>query len=253
MANLSANKIKQIRSLSIKKNREESGLFIVEGEKIVEEAVKSGFEVVEIFSASEIGEENMKKITCFSTPSPVLAVLKQKNYHLSDLFSSENNIQEIITSTPNPLFLGLCGVRDPGNMGTIIRIADWFGIDALFCSYDTVELYNPKTVQATMGAIFRKKVIYCNIEELVGVLIKFNLPVYGTFLNGKNMYNMELVKKGLILMGNESNGIPKELEALVKDDHKLFIPPYPCDAAGSESLNVAVSTAIICSEFRRGI
>lgn len=253
MVTLSNNRIKQIRALFNKKSREESGLFIIEGEKLVKEAVESDFEVVEILRTTDIGEESMKKITCFSTPSPILAIVKQKQYAISEFFQTDGELKHNLLSSNNPLFVGLCGVRDPGNFGTIIRISDWFGIDALFCSKDTVELYNPKTVQATMGAIFRKKIIYCNIEEIIGLLKKNNLPVYGTFLNGKNIYAAMPEKRGIILMGNESNGIPKQIENMIKKECKLFLPPYPANSVGSESLNVAVSTAIICAEFRRGL
>lgn len=253
MTTLSLNNIKQLRALSNKKEREEQGLFIIEGEKVVNEAIESGFEIVEIFRTSDIGEEVMKKITCFSSPSPVLAVVKERQYTLSELFQTDGKLKQDYLTIGNPLFLGLCGVRDPGNLGTIIRIADWFGIDAIFSSEDTVELYNPKTVQATMGAIFRKKVIYCNMEDLIGLLKKNELPVYGTFLNGKNIYSVKPEKKGLIIMGNESNGIPQYIENMINKDCKLFLPPYPSDTWGSESLNVAVSTAIVCAEFRRGL
>ncbi|MEG2470765.1 MAG: TrmH family RNA methyltransferase, partial [Bacteroidales bacterium] len=164
MAVLSTNQIKFIRSLSNKKFRQESGLFIAEGEKIVAEALKSNFIIRDVYRVEDIGEECMGRISCLSSPSPVLAVIEQKKdspHREEELLNSANY------SSRFPLCLALDGVRDPGNLGTIIRIADWFGIDAIFASKDTVELYNPKVVQATMGAIFRKEVMYGNLSGII--------------------------------------------------------------------------------------
>lgn len=224
--------IRQIKALQSKKGREESGLFTVEGEKMVAEAVKSSFEVVDVYRIEEIGESAMARISAFSSPSPVLAVVRQKKAAVpSDLSKG--------------LYLGLDAVRDPGNLGTIIRIADWFGIDAIFCSEDTVEVYNPKVVAGSMGAIFREKVIYCDLPSLCEKFSK----VYGTFLEGETIYSAALAKDGLIVMGNEANGISSQVASKVSD--KLFIPPFPRGAKTSESLNVAIATAITVSEFRR--
>lgn len=254
MASLSASQIKFIRSLSQKKFRQESGLFIAEGEKIVNEALQSPFHVQAVYKMADIGEECMKRISNLSSPSPVLAVIEQKKEAGSEAYLTEIlhrcNKQESSSKAPNPLFLALDGIKDPGNLGTIIRLADWFGIESLFVSEDTVELYNPKVVQATMGAIFRKPVIYCNLSDTLQLFNQAGLPVYGTFLNGENLYTARNLKKsGLIVMGSESFGISPELEKQIP--HKLFIPPYPADAQTSESLNVATATAIICAEFRR--
>lgn len=247
MNQLSASKIKELRRLQQKKGRTESGLFIVEGEKMVEEALKSDFRVVETFRVEQIGMEAMSRISALSTPSPALAVVEQKrNREEEPLFCTNVN-----AAGGRQLYLGLCGVRDPGNLGTIIRIADWFGIDTIFCSQDCVELYNPKTVQATMGAIFRRRILYCNIPDVISKGRAAGVPLFGTFLNGSNMYTMNLPKSALILLGNESNGIPQEVERLLGADEKLLIPPYPADAQTSESLNVATAAAIICAEFRR--
>ena len=249
MAVLSANKIKFIRSLSQKKFREEHGLFIAEGEKIVQEALNSGYNVKEVYYEKEIGREAMERITCLSSPSPVLAVIEKPN------FTPDSILQSISSrETPQgrkPLYLALDGVKDPGNLGTIIRIADWFGIDAIFASPGSVEVYNPKVVQATMGAIFRKQVIYTDLAQLCEKFRAAGLPVFGTFLDGKNLYENlpQDQKKGLIVMGSESFGISPQLEALISN--KLLIPPYPADSVTSESLNVAIATAIICAEFRR--
>ena len=190
----------------------------------------------------------MERITCLNSPSPVLAVIEKPNF-------TPDSILQSITSKDShgkkPLYLALDGVKDPGNLGTIIRIADWFGIDAIFASPGSVEVYNPKVVQATMGAIFRKQVIYTDLAQVSEKFLAAGLPVYGTFLDGKNLYeNLPADKKqGLIVMGSESFGISPQLEALI--DNKLLIPPYPADSQTSESLNVAIATAIICAEFRR--
>jgi len=190
----------------------------------------------------------MERISCLSSPSPVLAVIEKPD------FTPDNILSSISTANllgRKPLYLALDGVKDPGNLGTIIRVADWFGIDAIFASPGSVEVYNPKVVQATMGAIFRKQVIYTNLAQICHKFLDAGLPVYGTFLDGKNLYeNLPADKKqGLIVMGSESFGISPQLEALI--DNKLLIPPYPADAVTSESLNVAIATAIICAEFRR--
>ena len=247
MTSLSAAKIKFIRSLSQKKFRDANNLFIAEGEKIVAEALASGYNVKEVYYENEIGRECMERITCLSSPSPVLAVIEKPKYTPDSIL----NVLSSNLSGRRPLYLALDGVKDPGNLGTIIRIADWFGIDAIFASPGTVEVYNPKVVQATMGAIFRKQVIYVDLQEVCKKFIEAGLPVYGTFLDGKNLYeNLPSDKKqGLIVMGSESFGISPQLEALI--NNKLLIPPYPADSVSSESLNVAIATAIICAEFRR--
>ena len=226
--------IKYVRSLREKKFRDEYGLFTVEGEKMVKEAVDSSFDVVDIYRKEDIGEDAMARISSFSTPSPVLAVVRQKHWEKPSLDSG--------------LFLALDSVRDPGNMGTIIRLADWFGIEAVFASEDSVELYNPKVIQSTMGAIFRKKVIFCSIPDLCDEFRGLGREVYGTFLDGENIYTRHLDKEGLVIMGNESNGISDEVRTKVSG--KLLIPSF-AKGPTAESLNVAVATAITLSEFRR--
>ena len=245
MAVLSANKIKFIRSLQQKKFRDEHNLFIAEGEKIVEEALRSGYNVKEVFYEKEIGKETMSRISNLSSPSPVLAVIEKPN------FTPDSILQNLDSQGTKPLYLALDGVKDPGNLGTIIRVADWFGVDAIFASPGSVEVYNPKVVQATMGAIFRKQVIYTDLAQVCEKFLAAGLPVYGTFLDGKNLYeNLPQEHKcGLVVMGSESFGISAQLESLISN--KLLIPPYPADAQTSESLNVAIATAIICAEFRR--
>ena len=249
MATLSGKEIKNIRALAQKKFRQESGLFIAEGEKIVAEALSSSYKVREVYRASEIGEECMKRISCLASGSPVLAVVEQKQYSVKDVLGEILDSCKKYGNNSAPLCLALDGVKDPGNLGTIIRIADWFGVDAIFASPESVEVYNPKVVQSTMGAIFRKKVVYTPLAEVINEFTSKGLPVYGTFLDGENLYSKELIKSGLIVMGSESFGISKEIEELITN--KLLIPPYPADAVTSESLNVAIATSIICAEFRR--
>lgn len=234
---LSKNEIKEIRALGQKKFREERGLFVVEGEKLVEEALRSGFDVVAHYRVEDIGEETMGRISQLTHPSPALAVVRRPA-----------PVEPVLA--PDELVLALDGVRDPGNLGTILRIADWFGIRQVLASPDTVECYNPKVVQATMGAIFRVRVHYCDLPALLRCPIKPGMTnVYGTFLEGDNIYQTPLTRGGILVMGSEADGISPEVAAVV--DRKLFIPPFPADAHTSESLNVAVATAICCSEFRR--
>lgn len=244
MGSISANKIKFVRSLAQKKFRDEHSLFVAEGEKIVAEAQASGYKIEEIYRIEEIGAEAMARISNLSSPSPVLAVIKKPEFSVEDIISG-------LKPDCRGLYLALDGVKDPGNLGTIIRIADWFGVEAIFASPGTVEVFNPKVVQATMGAIFRKKVIYTDLAELCTSFKSLGLPVYGTLLDGKNIYEALPAdrKHGLVVMGSESFGISEQLRPHI--DSKLFIPPYPADAVTSESLNVAIATAIICAEFRR--
>ena len=234
---ISKNEIKEIRALGQKKFREERGLFVVEGEKLVEEALRSGFDVVAHYRVEDIGEETMGRISQLTHPSPALAVVRRPA-----------PVEPVID--PDELVLALDGVRDPGNLGTILRIADWFGIRQVLASPDTVECYNPKAVQATMGAIFRVRVHYCDLPAFLGRPAKpGRTNVYGTFLEGDNIYQAPLTRGGILVMGSEADGVSPEVAAVV--DRKLFIPPFPADAHTSESLNVAVATAICCSEFRR--
>ena len=236
---ISKNELSRVRALSQKKFRDETGLFVVEGEKMVSEALSSGFEVVSVYRRDDIGEEAMGRISQLSSPSPVLAVVRQP--------------APVRFSASKGLFLALDGIRDPGNLGTILRVADWFGIDGVVASPDTVELYNPKVVQATMGAIFRVPFHRQEIPAFCREVLAAGGHVYGTFLDGENLYSKPLdcgcSAPGVIVIGNESNGISRETAACVSD--RLFIPPYPSDDPGSESLNAAIATAITVAEFRR--
>lgn len=245
---ISANEIKRVRSLSDKKFRDRYGLFCVEGEKMVDEALRSGFDVETVYRKDEIGEEQMGRISSLSSPSPALAVVrKPQDINLSPDAALSGALGQ------SGLYLALDSIRDPGNLGTILRVADWFGIDAVFAAPDTVDVFNPKVVQATMGAIFRVKFHYAEIPALCRAAVSAGGNVYGTFLDGSDMYEKQLNpgkdSPSVIVIGNESNGISNEVAGLVSD--RLYIPPYPKNDTGSESLNAAVATAITVAEFRR--
>ena len=245
---ISNNEIKRVKALQQKKFRDESGLFIVEGEKMVQEALDSPFDVENVYRKDDIGADAMSRISALSSPPPVLAVVKKPADSIIDDVAV---LQPLISK--GGLFLALDAIRDPGNLGTILRIADWFGIEAVFASKDTVDVFNPKVVQSTMGAIFRVKMHYVDLPALFEKIRSIDGKVFGTFLDGKNMYERELDNgtdaPAVIVIGNEANGISNEVEALVSD--RLYIPPYPQDSPGSESLNAAVATAITVAEFRR--
>ena len=248
MASVSNNEIKKIRSLQQKKFRDESGLFVVEGEKMVEEAVRSDFEVLSIYRREEIGHETMSRISSLSSPSPVLAVVRKPEY----IYGADMSVLRE-TISRGGLYLGLDTIRDPGNLGTILRIADWFGVDAIFATDDTVDIFNPKVVQATMGAIFRVRFHYVDLPELSEQMLEAGGKVYGTFLDGVNIYERELDTgisgPVMIVIGNEAEGISEKMSGIVSD--RLFIPPFPADSPGSESLNAAIATALTVAEFRR--
>ena len=246
MALISNNEIKKVKALQQKKFRDETGLFTVEGEKMVEEALGSPFHVEAVYRRDEIGEEAMKMISALASPSPVLAVVRKP----SDIVLEDISDVEI---PGKGLFLGLDTIRDPGNLGTILRIADWFGIDAVYAAKDTVDVFNPKVVQATMGAVFRVRMHYVDLPALSERMLEKGGRIYGTFLDGRNMYSRDLdtglLKPVMIVIGNESEGISDRMASLVSD--RLYIPPYPADDPGSESLNAAVATAVTVAEFRR--
>ena len=246
---ISKNKIKYIRSLELKKNRNKEGKFVAEGFKVVDDLLAlqpadlivatqewlHGKHLAAQTEVVEVTEEELKKVSFLQHPQQVLAVFKQAT-------SGDYSINT------NELNLALDGVQDPGNLGTIIRIADWFGITHIYCSQDTADVYNPKVVQATMGSIARVKVEYGDLLGLVESLPD-DVPVYGTLLDGDNIYQQTLENRGLIVMGNEGKGISPALAKKV--NHKLLIPNFPEGRATADSLNVAIATAITCSEFRR--
>ncbi len=248
MSGISNNEIKYLRSLSQKKFRDECGVFVVEGEKMVAEALKSGFEVEKVWKEEEIGTDAMARITSLASPSPVLAVVRKPgNVRLDDIRAVSGALGS------KGLFLALDTIRDPGNLGTIIRIADWFGVDGIFAAPDTVDLFNPKVVQATMGAIFRVRFHYCVLQMLADATESAGGKLFGTFLDGQNIYERQLStgedSPTVIVIGNESNGISAQLGARITE--RLFIPSYPAGVPTSESLNAAVATAITVAEFRR--
>lgn len=215
---------------------------------MVQEAVDSTFEVLEIYRKDEIGPDAMGRISALTSPSPVLAVVhKPADSVIDDVADLQCFIEK------GGLFIALDAIRDPGNLGTILRIADWFGIDAVFASKDTVDVFNPKVVQATMGAVFRVKMHYVDLPALFRNVLACDGKIFGTFLDGKNIYERDLdpgnEHPSVIVIGNEANGISDEVAALVSD--RLYIPPYPQDSPGSESLNAAIATAITVAEFRR--
>ena len=246
---LSKNKIKYIRSLDMKKNRKEERAFVAEGHKLVGDLL--GHFVCKLIVATrswldrntnvnaleiiEVTQEELSRASLQKTPQEVLAIFEQPSYDMQPDVGFHS------------LCLALDDIQDPGNLGTIIRLADWFGIEHIFCSMGTVDVYNPKTIQATMGALARVKLHYCDLSSLITSLT--NVPVYGTFLDGDNMYEKELAPYGLIVMGNEGNGVSAEVANLVNE--RLYIPNYPPHRDTSESLNVAMATGIICAEFRR--
>ena len=234
--------ILDIKSLATKQGREELGAFIAEGEKLVGEIRNSSLRIRRIlqtkpiFSEGEIiSPKEMERISQLKTANSVLAIVEMPKHKLSLANPAKN------------LVLALDRVQNPGNLGTIIRLADWFGISDIVCSEDSADCFNPKVIQATMGAILRVRVHYTNLPQWLAS--QHDTKIYGTFLEGENIYSAHLDKSGVIVMGNEGQGISAEVAATVTN--KLLIPPYPADRCGSESLNVAVATAVICSEFRR--
>ncbi|WP_432222835.1 TrmH family RNA methyltransferase [Flavobacterium sp. TMP13] len=239
---VSKNQIKLISSLHQKKYRFANQLFFAEGVKVIQELLDSDlelehlfttqndFETVSLHKRSEISESDLKKISALTTPNSCLAVFK---------IPVEKSL------TQSGLIVALDDVRDPGNLGTILRLCDWFGIEQLVCSVGTVDLYNPKVVQATMGSITRVNVVYTDLGKFIS---ESNLPVYGTFMDGESIYNSKLPSEGIIVMGNEANGISGSIENKVSK--RIAIPRFG-DIQKTESLNVATATAIILSEFKR--
>ena len=246
---LSKNKISYIQSLKDKKHRSQHNTFVAEGSKLIFDLLQNTRcqllliteplkDILPNFHAEEIiiaTQAELKKASHLATPPDAIAVFYQKNQDYTQ------------TDYPQKLNLVLDEIQDPGNLGTIIRIADWFGIENIFCSRDTVDVYNTKTVQATMGALSRVNIHYANIADILNK--HPNSHIYGTFLDGENIYNEPLSKEGFIVMGNEGKGISAEIEMLITK--RLYIPNFSNNSITSESLNVAVATAVVCSEFSR--
>ncbi|MFG6686307.1 TrmH family RNA methyltransferase [Mariniflexile sp. HNIBRBA6329] len=237
---LSKSQIKLITSLKQKKQRQQHGFFVVEGVKTIKELLQSHLELHALYTTETfnidakneilISETDLKRISFLTTPNTALAIFK---------IPQEKPIET------NGLIVALDAVRDPGNLGTIIRLCDWFGIKNLVCSNETVDCFNPKVVQATMGSITRVNISYVDLFDF---LKSTNLPVFGAFMEGENVYKSKLPEQGVLVMGNEANGVSKEVEAVITE--KISIPRFG-DLQATESLNVATATAILLSEFKR--
>ena len=242
---MTRSEIRFIRSLADKQARTAAGLFVAEGSKLIGEILASGWEVEALYStrgtfggrAAMISPAEMERISMLKTPNESLATVRMPSYATPR------------TADPARLALALDAVRNPGNMGTIIRLADWFGIEEIYCSEDSADCFNPKVIQATMGAILRVRVHYLDLPALLARSAAAGVDIYGTTLDGDNIYSAPLTAGGIIVMGNEGRGISPECAAHVT--RRLLIPPYPASRHGSESLNVAMAAAVVCAEFRR--
>jgi TrmH family RNA methyltransferase len=250
----SKNTIKLIRSLSLKKIRIKENLFLVEGDKNVSEVLASKFNIEKLFATSKFLANNRLLL---NNAKQVTEVTQQEIIQASLLKNPQNSIA--LCTLPEPenfpekidsdLWLYLDDIQDPGNLGTILRTCDWFGIEHLFCSPKTVDLFNPKVIQASMGSFCRVEVWYTPFESLATLATKFGIPIFGAFLNGENIYEQKLPSRALLVMGNEGNGISTEVENMI--EQKIKIPEFNQNTTSAESLNVSVATAIICSEFKR--
>lgn len=242
-----------IQNLEKKKFREKYNLFKVEGEKLVQELLLSDMTIdtllarpswierniknIRQYNTIEVNEIEMGRISNFKSLPEVIA--------LAQIPVKEHSPEEI----KNELNVVLNGVQDPGNIGTILRLSDWFGIRNIFCDHDCANIFNPKSVQASMGAIFRVNVFYLDLVEFIPRFVDQDFPCYGAFLEGENIYRTDLRTKGFIVMGNEGNGISPEIERFVT--RKITIPSFALSPYSTESLNVSVATGIILSEFKR--
>lgn len=251
---VSKNTIKLIKSLALKKNRIKQNLFLVEGDKNVSEVLASNFCVENLIATSKFLDNNQTLLK----KAKLVTEATQQEIELASLLKNPQNSLAICTlpkskETPEKLNTDLCiyldDIQDPGNLGTIIRICDWFGMNQLFCSPKTADLFNPKVIQASMGSFCRVEVFYSPFETVANLAKRENYPILGAFLEGKNLYEQKLPKKALLVAGNEGNGINKEVEN--KIEQKIKIPDFSRNATSAESLNVSVATAIICSEFKR--
>ena len=238
--------IQLVRALADKRGRAEHGLFIAEGEKLIGELRASHLRVRRIFALEGLFEgpetetvspRDMERISQLKTPSNSLALVEIPRHRLD------------AEHLGNRLTLALDEVQNPGNLGTIIRLADWFGIGDIVCSEGSADCFNPKVVQATMGAILRVRIHYAPLTPLLAGAAARGVAVYGTFLDGEDIYSADLTPGGIVVMGNEGRGVTDAVARTVT--RRLFIPPYPAGREGSESLNVAMATGIVCSEFRR--
>lgn len=254
---LSKNQIKFANSLKQKKEREALRLFVIEGSKMVKEALASSLKIKQLLATADFIHQNdlehypviqevtgaeLERITSLVTPNEAFAICEMPSYQL------------VASELKNKLSLVLDDIKDPGNMGTIIRIADWYGIEHIICSEQTVDVYNSKVVQSTMGSVCRIKVHYTDLAVFLANNRQHEkIPVFGALLEGENIYKKKLPAGGLIMIGNESKGIREALIPMI--DQKIHIPSFSHfkqSGEEAESLNAAIATAIICSEFRRG-
>ena len=239
--------IQFVRSLAEKRVRDQERLFVAEGSKLTEEILASKFVVRRIYTTRTdlkgknievVDQREMERISQLKSANDTLAVVEQPHYKLS------------VANLRGKLTIALDGVQNPGNLGTIIRLADWFGVEDILCSKECADCFNPKVIQATMGAILRVRIHYVdNLPHLLSKAHEEGMPIYGTLLDGDNIYGTTLTPTGIIVMGNEGRGLSEECRKVVT--HRLLIPAYPAERPTSESLNVAMATGITLSEFRR--
>ena len=241
-SHISKAQVKWVRSLQMKKHRDEQGVFVAEGEKCVND-LRQSFELLLHITPDNASSTEIEQMSSLRTPQGVIGVFRKR----------KDQVPTPTELSDGQLLLALDGIQDPGNLGTIIRTCDWFGIYNILCTNDTADCYNPKVVQATMGALARVRVHYVNnLSEVLAQFQTAGYPVYGTLLDGKNMYEPTAIptkEKGIIVMGNEGNGISEDVRTLLT--HSLLIPSYPANTPTSESLNVSIATAIVLAEFRR--
>ena len=251
---VSKNTIKLIKSLALKKNRLKQNLFLVEGDKNVSEVLASNFCVENLLATSKFLDDNKALIK----KAKLVTEATQQEIELTSLLKNPQNSiaicklpksKEIPNNFKTDFCIYLDDIQDPGNLGTIIRICDWFGMNQLFCSPKTADLFNPKVIQASMGSFCRIEVFYTPFETVAKLAKNENFPILGAFLEGENLYKQKLPKKAIVVVGNEGNGISKEVKN--KIEQKIKIPEFSQNATSAESLNVSVATAIICSEFKR--
>lgn len=251
---ISKSTIKLIKSLALKKNRKKENLFLVEGDKNVAEVLISDYNVEKLYATESFLSENIK----LCKKANITFEVEKNEIRKASLLQNPQNCLAICTIPKKRLFpelltnnisIYLDDIQDPGNLGTIIRICDWFNIEYLFFSLKTADLYNPKVIQASMGSFSRVKVWSTSFDMVEKIAIKSEAAIFGAFLDGKNIYGETLPKKAIIVVGNEGNGIQKEIERKVAN--KIKIPAFSNKNNSAESLNVSVATAIICSEFKR--
>jgi len=240
MISVSKSQIKLITSLQQKKYRTKLGLFVAEGPKVINELLAEGIKLHSLFTTDEELFFDEKAQVVSNNDLSKISFLKNANNSVA-VFEIPSNKE----NSKNHLIVALDAIRDPGNLGTIIRLCDWFGISQLICSEDTVDCFNPKVIQATMGSIARVNIVYTNLTKFIA---NTKLPVYVGVMDGANIYKEKLAEKAIIVLGNEANGISEEIVKLAT--HKIAIPQFG-KIQETESLNVATATAVLLSEFKR--